>query len=120
MNQRRLNSLAAAIALSGAIIGWGDDLEHAFDLVIFLSLPHDLRVSRLRARELARYGRINEPFIAWAAGERRLKILVGVDDSAACEGAIQFVKAMRAFGAIDIDAQLLSNFRPRPVGILMT
>ena len=54
--------------LSGAIIGWGDDLEHAFDLVIFLSLPHDLRVSRLRARELARYGRINEPFIAWAAG----------------------------------------------------
>jgi hypothetical protein len=25
-------------------------------------------VSRLRARELARYGRINEPFIAWAAG----------------------------------------------------
>ena len=33
-----------------------------------MSLPHDLRVSRLRARELARYGRINEPFIAWAAG----------------------------------------------------
>ena len=29
--------------LSGAIIGWGDDLEHAFDLVIFLSLPHELR-----------------------------------------------------------------------------
>jgi adenylate kinase family enzyme len=54
--------------LSGAIIGWGDDLEHAFDLVVFLSLPHDLRVSRLRDRELARYGQINEPFIAWAAG----------------------------------------------------
>ena len=54
--------------LSGAIIGWGDDLEHAFDLVVFLSLPHDLRVRRLRDRELARYGRINEPFIAWAAG----------------------------------------------------
>ena len=54
--------------LSGAIIGWGDDLEHAFDLVVFLSLPHELRVRRLRDRELARYGRINEPFIAWAAG----------------------------------------------------
>ena len=54
--------------LSGAIIGWGDDLEHAFDLVVFLSLPHDLRVSRLRDRELARNGQINEPFIAWAAG----------------------------------------------------
>jgi hypothetical protein len=54
--------------LSGAIIGWGDDLEHAFDLVVFLSLPHDLRVSRLRDRELTRNGRINEEFIAWAAG----------------------------------------------------
>jgi uridine kinase len=54
--------------LSGAIIGWGDDLEHAFDLVVFLSLPHELRVRRLRERELARYGQINEPFIAWAAG----------------------------------------------------
>jgi nucleotide-binding universal stress UspA family protein len=43
-----------------------------------------------------------EPFMAWASGERRLKVLVGVDDSAACEGAIQLVKALRGFGAIDI------------------
>jgi len=54
--------------LSGAILGWGDDLEHAFDLVVFLSLPHDLRVRRLREREIARNGAINETFIAWAAG----------------------------------------------------
>lgn len=54
--------------LSGAIIDWGDDLEHAFDLVVFLSLPHDLRVRRLRDRELTRYGHVNEAFIAWAAG----------------------------------------------------
>ena len=54
--------------LSGAIIGWGDDLEHAFDLVVFLSLPHAVRVSRLRDRELTRYGAVNEAFIAWAAG----------------------------------------------------
>ena len=33
-----------------------------------MSLPHELRVRRLRERELVRYGRINEPFIAWAAG----------------------------------------------------
>lgn len=54
--------------LSGAILGWGDDLEHAFDLVVFLSLPHELRVRRLRDRELTRYGEVNEAFIAWAAG----------------------------------------------------
>jgi len=40
--------------------------------------------------------------MAWAAGERRLRVLVGVDDSAACEGAIQLVKALRKVGAIDI------------------
>ena len=54
--------------LAGAILGWGEDVEHAFDLVVFLSLPHDLRVRRLRDREIARYGEVNEAFIAWAAG----------------------------------------------------
>jgi adenylate kinase family enzyme len=54
--------------VSGAFIGWGDELEHAFDLVVFLSLPHELRVARLRAREIERYAHANEEFIAWAAG----------------------------------------------------
>ncbi len=42
------------------------------------------------------------PLIAWAAGERPLRILVGIDDSAACEGAIQFAKQLRGFGPVDI------------------
>ncbi len=42
------------------------------------------------------------PLLAWAAGQKRLRVLVGVDDSAACEGAIQIVKALRKAGAIDI------------------
>jgi adenylate kinase family enzyme len=53
--------------LSGAVMGWGDEIEHAFDLVVFLSIPADLRLARLRARELLRYGQINEEFISWAA-----------------------------------------------------
>lgn len=56
------------VILAGAVIGWGEEIEHAFDLVVFLSLPHALRVSRLRERELTRYGAVNEAFIAWAAG----------------------------------------------------
>lgn len=42
------------------------------------------------------------PFRAWAAGERALRVLVGVDDSAACQGAIQLVKALRRVGPVDI------------------
>jgi nucleotide-binding universal stress UspA family protein len=42
------------------------------------------------------------PFVAWAKGERPLRVLVGVDDSAACEGAIRLAKRLRAVGPVDI------------------
>lgn len=42
-------------------------MEDAFDLIVYLSLPVELRLQRLRVREMQRYGRINEEFIAWAA-----------------------------------------------------
>ncbi|QSF46917.1 ATP-binding protein [Paenibacillus tianjinensis] len=42
--------------LSGAVCGWGDGLRSYFDLVIFLWIPPELRLERLRAREFARYG----------------------------------------------------------------
>jgi nucleotide-binding universal stress UspA family protein len=42
------------------------------------------------------------PFVAWAKGERALKVLVGVDESASCEAAIRFVKALRRVGPADI------------------
>lgn len=54
--------------VSGSVIGWGEAIEHAFDLVVFLAIPAELRLARLRTRELLRYGHINEAFIAWAAG----------------------------------------------------
>jgi len=63
--------------LSGALSGWGDPLIPAFSLVVFLSLDTPTRLTRLRAREEARYGDRIEPggdlaavhagFIAWAA-----------------------------------------------------
>lgn len=63
--------------LSGSLVGWGDPLMSRFDLVIFLYTPADVRMSRLRARETARYGAAIEPggimhensraFLEWAA-----------------------------------------------------
>ncbi|WNS45903.1 AAA family ATPase [Paenibacillus sp. MMS20-IR301] len=63
--------------LTGAICGWGDALRGEFDLVIFLWLPPQLRLERLRVREYERYGDEALPggskyddvqeFMAWAA-----------------------------------------------------
>lgn len=64
--------------LSGAISGWGDEIIPQFDLVVFLTTPHDLRIRRLRAREAAHFGadavapggwrnEDTEAFIDWAS-----------------------------------------------------
>jgi len=42
--------------LSGSLCGWGDPLIPEFDLVVFLVIPTPIRLARLRAREIARYG----------------------------------------------------------------
>jgi adenylate kinase family enzyme len=63
--------------LSGSLCGWGDVFIPQFDRVVFLWIPADLRIVRLRERERARYGRaiapggslraMYEAFMAWAA-----------------------------------------------------
>jgi adenylate kinase family enzyme len=65
-------------ALSGSLCGWGDPFIPLFDLVVFLWVPPDVRMARLRARERLRYGVAIDPggprhaasreFLAWAAG----------------------------------------------------
>jgi adenylate kinase family enzyme len=62
--------------LGGSIIDWGDNLFPDFDLIIFLYLPKEIRIERLKKRELERYGDIIHTdekrakqfngFIAWA------------------------------------------------------
>lgn len=54
------------LVLSGSVVGWGSDIEDAFDLIVFLTLDGSIRMERLRARELARYGRVDEEFVQWA------------------------------------------------------
>ena len=42
--------------LSGSLCGWGDVFIPEFDLVVFLAIPASIRMERLRAREIERYG----------------------------------------------------------------
>jgi adenylate kinase family enzyme len=43
--------------LSGSLCGWGDPLIPELELVVFLLVPTPVRLARLRAREIERYGR---------------------------------------------------------------
>lgn len=64
--------------LSGSLCGWGDVFIPRFDAVIYLWLPADVRIARIRERELQRYGAerlspggdlhlVFEKFISWAS-----------------------------------------------------
>ena len=63
--------------LSGSLCGWGDVAIPLFELVVFLSIPRETRIERLRQRELERFGeRIlpggdryeqSQAFLDWAA-----------------------------------------------------
>ena len=55
------------VVLSGSIVGYGAEVEDAFDLIVFLYLPADIRVERLRRRELELYGKVDPAFLVWAA-----------------------------------------------------
>jgi uridine kinase len=62
-----LQSMASkSVIIAGSVLGWGSDLEDCFDLIIFLSLDTEIRLSRLRVREQQELGFVDEEFIAWA------------------------------------------------------
>ncbi|GAB3931705.1 AAA family ATPase [Larkinella terrae] len=64
--------------LGGSVSNWGDGWENRFDLVVFLRIPPEIRIERLRKREFERFGDViltdgerrktYEEFIEWAAG----------------------------------------------------
>jgi len=54
---RRAIQESSTWVLSGSLCGWGDPLIPQFELVVFLVVPTPVRLARLRAREVARYGR---------------------------------------------------------------
>lgn len=42
--------------LSGSVVGWGETVAPLFDLVVFVTAPTELRLTRLRDRETRRFG----------------------------------------------------------------
>ena len=55
------------IVLSGSVTSWGIKHEISFDLIIFLYLETEIRLERLKKRELKKLGTIDDEFIAWAS-----------------------------------------------------
>jgi len=53
--------------ISGSMVSWGKEWASIFDLYVFLYLPPDIRMQRLKDREIERYGvalKTNEKFRA--------------------------------------------------------
>ena len=76
-NQMLIQDLSQqeTFVLGGSVMKW--DVEAVFDLVIFLYIPADVRLERLKSRELSRYGeqiftnperiRLYHEFLNWAS-----------------------------------------------------
>lgn len=63
---RDLRSAPDAV-VSGSLVGWGPEVEDAFDLVVFLYVTTELRLQRLHRREVQRYGKADPAFLQWAS-----------------------------------------------------
>lgn len=71
------------IVLCGCVEGWGSKWETAFDLVVFLEIPHDIRMKRLIKREKEEYGELlkthdwvisnHKEFMEWAKSNDDIK-----------------------------------------------
>lgn len=64
--------------LSGALESWGEEVVRRVDAIVYLAVPAEVRIARLRAREARRFGlaavqpggwrhRETEDFIEWAS-----------------------------------------------------
>ncbi|WP_129141622.1 AAA family ATPase [Modicisalibacter coralii] len=62
----RLGSHSDAV-VSGSVMEWGQSIEDAFDVVIFLYVETHIRLKRLQAREIHLFGAADPEFLEWAA-----------------------------------------------------
>lgn len=69
----RLRSILDALdrspfaVVAGSVVDWGFDLENCFSHIVFLAVPTEVRLARLRQREMIRFGKVNDAFLAWAS-----------------------------------------------------
>jgi adenylate kinase family enzyme len=81
--QHRLHLLQADLdaraeyLVAGALLGWGESLVERFDFIVYRWLPANVRLERIRQREVARYGparlapggdlsAVFDKFLSWA------------------------------------------------------
>jgi hypothetical protein len=62
-----LGSSGHGAVIAGSVMDWGTEIEDSFSLIVFLRVPAVIRVERLRKRELARFGSVDNDFLEWAA-----------------------------------------------------
>ncbi|MBT2774279.1 AAA family ATPase [Halomonas sp. ISL-60] len=53
--------------VSGSVMKWGEQIEDAFDVIIFLYVEAHIRLKRLREREIYLFGVADADFPEWAA-----------------------------------------------------
>ena len=53
--------------VAGSVVDWGQEVENSFDLIVFLYVDAEVRVERLKRREIERFGSANPAFLEWAA-----------------------------------------------------
>lgn len=56
---------------SGSLPRWSEEITAMFDAVVFLWIPAEVRLERLRAREQRKLGHVDEEFMEWAASYDR-------------------------------------------------
>lgn len=56
------------VVVAGSVMAWGEAVETSFDLIVFLYVATAIRMARLEAREIARFGKAKPEFMDWAAG----------------------------------------------------
>lgn len=60
-------SSARGIVVTGSVRSWGREIENAFDAIVFLTAPTQLRLERLKQRDIQRFGVVDSEFLDWAA-----------------------------------------------------
>jgi len=56
----------AQLVVAGSIMQWGEQIENAFDWIVFLYAPVELRLARIKARDTRLFGVVNPQFLTWA------------------------------------------------------
>ncbi|MBW5799110.1 AAA family ATPase [Halomonas elongata] len=55
------------LVVAGSVMSWGEDIEDAFDAIVFLTAPARTRLERIKHRDIQQFGAVDPAFLEWAA-----------------------------------------------------